>query len=177
MVPVHVVLVVQGTMVARCHHRIDLVGSSACPWATLGQLGEDLGGERGSIGALSRIWETGDLWLGSFTCLQLVCCWLLHALELWCVLFSAAVRLLHMPGKRSLAFCCLINMTRVATTREPFVVITIRKVGNLSKREKNQHISSNSYTCIGTKNTKHKRRGPLGAHREPVWHQCPPGPA
>ena len=33
--PVCLVLVVQGTMVAWCHHRIDLARPSACPWAVL----------------------------------------------------------------------------------------------------------------------------------------------
>ena len=134
-VPVHMVLVVQGTLVARCHHWIDLAGPSECPWATLGQLGVDLGAQRGNIGPLSRIWEAEDLWLGRFTCLQLVCCFLLRALELQCVLFSATVPLLRTHSKRSLAFRCLINMTRVPATGEPFVVITIGKVGDL-KREK-----------------------------------------
>ena len=113
MVPVHMVLVVQGTLVAWDHHRFDLPRQRACPWGSLKQLGVDLEGrERGSTPAHR---------LERFTCLDLVS--LLHALQLQIVLLCASGRL-HTYGM-------LINMTRVAATRGPFVVVTIRKVGDL----------------------------------------------
>ena len=170
MVPVpHMLLVVPGTLVACCHHRVHLAGPRACPWASLDVLGVDLV-------ALSRIQEAGGHWLERLTDLQagdkwtwqlVSCCSSLpHALEL----LRAGGRL-HTRAQRSLAFCCLINMTRVAAAGEPFVVVTIRKAGDLFKRQ-----TKLSYSCAAV-HRKHQIRLPLGAHREPVWHQCHPGPA